>query len=529
MKRLGTLIDHLRRLVVPAGAAGQPDAALLQRFLESRDDLAFEVLLWRHGPMVLGVCRRVLSRTQDVEDAFQATFLALVQKGGSISRRESVASWLYKVAYRAALRARAAAAKRTLREQPVYDTRAAEPADEVLRDDLRRALDEEVNRLPARYRVPFVLCCLQGKTHQEAARELGCPPGTVSYRLAWARQRLRVRLTRRGLALPAGGFAALLSQTTASALVPVPLTTSTLWIALRCATHGAAAGGAVPAPVAALTQGVLRTMFIAKVKMVTAIGLTVAVLGTGGGLVTYRPQDAAVARVDDAPTARPETPPPPNNDPRKRGQEQAVRSLDLEKQALLKQFQEVQVRQKETERELVQVLARYEQTKAMLDRVVAELRRVKQLRDDASSSAELEKARDEIEQLEAQLEVKKAHIQVARANLQTAQARLQGLQGVAQAGAVGKPELDQVRFGVVAAEAQLHVKEAELKEPAVRLKQARRRLANLEQAGKPPQDSGPGTRERRLLELEKQLDMLRKEIDALRREKGASEARPSKQ
>jgi RNA polymerase sigma factor (sigma-70 family) len=240
------LIDHLRRLVVPAGAAGQPDAALLERFLESRDDLAFEVLLWRHGPMVLGVCRRVLHHAQDVEDAFQATFLALVQKGGSIGRRESVASWLYKVAYRVALRARAAAAKRARREHPVYDARAAEPADEVLRNDLRSVLDEEVNRLPARYRVPFVLCYLQGKTHQQAARELGCPPGTVSYRLAWARQRLRVRLTRRGLALPAGGFAALLSQTTASALVPVPLATSTLWIALRCATHGAAVGAVPP-------------------------------------------------------------------------------------------------------------------------------------------------------------------------------------------------------------------------------------------------------------------------------------------
>src|SRR5437763_17004818 len=131
MRRLGTLIDHLRRLVIPAGAAGQPDAGLLQRFLESHDDLAFEVLLWRHGPMVLGVCRRVLRCTQDVEDAFQATFLALVQKGGSIGRRESVASWLYKVAYRVALRAQAAAAKRAIREQSVTDAGAAEPADEV--------------------------------------------------------------------------------------------------------------------------------------------------------------------------------------------------------------------------------------------------------------------------------------------------------------------------------------------------------------------------------------------------------------
>jgi hypothetical protein len=265
-------------------------------------------------------------------------------------------------------------------------------------------------------------------------------------------------------------------------------------------------------------------MFFAKIKMVTAIGLTVAVLGTGGSLIAYRPQGAAraLARSQDPPAAQPERSAAPRSESGKRGKEQVEKADHKELPDARTQL--VEARRVE--------MAFRDREKLLMDQVftlVAQLQKMQGLRGYGDRSAELEKARDEIEQLEAQLEVKKAHIQVARANLQAAQARLQGLQGAAQSGVVGKPELDQVRFGVVAAEAQLRVKEAELKEPAVRLKQARRRFANLDQAGKPPQESGPGPRERRLRELEKQLETLRKEMEALRREKGPDEARPSPQ
>src|SRR5262245_42697302 len=191
--RLGTFLRQLRRVTAPKAAGGLSDAELLERWLTQHDQAAFEVLVWRYGPLVLGVCRRLL-RDGDAEDAFQATFLALVRKAASIGRRERVGSWLYKVAYRVALRA-----ARTVRTAPpLPEVPVAGGEAEVMWRDLRAVLDEEVNRLPEKYRTAFVLCHLQGLTNAEAARALGCPLGTVLSRLSWARERLRQRLTRRG-------------------------------------------------------------------------------------------------------------------------------------------------------------------------------------------------------------------------------------------------------------------------------------------------------------------------------------------
>src|SRR5262249_27726737 len=161
------------------------------------DEAAFEVLLWRHGPMILGVCRRVLDHDADVEDAFQATFLLLVRKAASIQRGASVAAWLYQTAYRVALRARQRSRKRTVTGRSQLVT--SDPAEEVLWRDVRPVLDDEINRLPEKYRVPFIRCYLEGCTNEEAAVEMGCPVGTIHSRLSWARERLRSRLTRRGL------------------------------------------------------------------------------------------------------------------------------------------------------------------------------------------------------------------------------------------------------------------------------------------------------------------------------------------
>jgi RNA polymerase sigma factor (sigma-70 family) len=188
---------------------GLTDAQLLNRFLSKRDEAAFELLVWRHGPMVLRVCRRILRDAHAAEDAFQATFLTLACKAGSIGKQEAVSSWLYKVAYRVALRAQAGASRRITLERPLVDCLAGastEPSDEAAWRELGPLLDAEVRRLPEKYRAAFILCYLEGKTNEEAAKELGCPKGTILSRLARARERLRKRLNQRGLAMSGAVF-----------------------------------------------------------------------------------------------------------------------------------------------------------------------------------------------------------------------------------------------------------------------------------------------------------------------------------
>jgi RNA polymerase sigma factor (sigma-70 family) len=284
---LRTVLRHLRR-VAGGAAAGCTDAALLERFVATRDEVAFELLVWRHGPMVLGLCRRLLGHEQDAEDAFQATFLALARKAGSIRKREAVGSFLYKVAYRTALRARAAVSRRPVGVPPGVAPPAPEPEPDLVWRDLRPVLDEELSRLPEKYRAPVVLCDLEVKTHEEAARQLGCPRATVATRLGRARALLRLRLTRRGLALPVGAAALALAPGAASAVVPAPL----LDVTLRAVSlSGAAAAGtqALGSRAAALADGVLREMFLGKVKAVAvAVLLAAGVLGLGTGALLYQ-------------------------------------------------------------------------------------------------------------------------------------------------------------------------------------------------------------------------------------------------
>jgi RNA polymerase sigma factor (sigma-70 family) len=279
---LRNLLRGLRRLGDRSGGA-LTDAQLLERFARHRDEAAFEVLVWRYGPLVLGVCRRLLRHEQDVEDAFQAAFLVLVRKADTIARRESVGSWLYKVAYRVARAAQAAASKRATREQPWADQEAEQGSDEVLWRDLKPLLDEEVLRLPEKYRVPFVLCCLEGKTNEEAAAQLGCPRGTVLSRLARARARLRQRLTRRGVALSTGALA-LVSAERGLAAVPAGLTEMTIQAVLGGTAGGATAAG-VSARAAALAEGVVRVMFLTRLKAALLVAAVLALVGVGGGFL----------------------------------------------------------------------------------------------------------------------------------------------------------------------------------------------------------------------------------------------------
>jgi RNA polymerase sigma factor (sigma-70 family) len=254
------------------------DRELLERFVSAQDQAAFAALVQRHGPMVLGVCRRVLGDAHEAEDAFQATFLVLVHKAGTIGRPELLGPWLHGVAYRTAARARQAARRRA-REREAVAMPDGDPAVEVAWRELREVLDEELGRVAHKYRVPLVLVYLEGKTTEEAARLLGCPKGTVLSRLARGRDRLRDRLVRRGLALSMGTLVLLLAETAAAA--PPPALAEEAVKAAVSTAAGKVATGAIPATVAALTKGVLLSMFSSKLKVLVFVVLAVAAVVTG--------------------------------------------------------------------------------------------------------------------------------------------------------------------------------------------------------------------------------------------------------
>ncbi len=285
------LLQHVRRAALAGDGAGMTDGQLLERFLSCRDEAAFAALLRRHGPMVWGVCRRAL-RHEDAEDAFQATFLVLVRKAASVVPRERVAHWLYGVARQTALKARALAARRGRRERQVVELPEPAAAGEDPWPDLRPLLDAELCRLPEKFCAVVVLCDLEGKTRKEAAAQLGVPEGTVAGWLARARASLAARLARRGVALSGGALAVLLSRHGAAAGAPPGTVSSTLRAATLVAAGDAAAPHAVSANVAALTEGVLTTMLVTRLKIAGA-ALLLAIAGFGlcasqGALATAR-------------------------------------------------------------------------------------------------------------------------------------------------------------------------------------------------------------------------------------------------
>jgi RNA polymerase sigma factor (sigma-70 family) len=245
--------------------------------------------------MVLGVCRRVLGHAQDAEDAFQATFLVLARKATAIGQRDLLGNWLYGAAYRAALEAKAT--RRRVKERQVRDMPAPEAAADT--DDwreLRPVLDRELGRLPEKYRVPVVLCELEGRTRRDVARQLGIPTGTLSGRLTTARRLLAGRLARLGFALPVGALAAALSPGAASARVPAPLVGSTVKAATLVAAGQAVPAGLIPARVAALTEGVIRAMLWTKLMIAAVVLLAAGILA--GGVATLVPPAPAAGRAE---------------------------------------------------------------------------------------------------------------------------------------------------------------------------------------------------------------------------------------
>jgi len=270
----------------------------LARFIAGRDELAesaFADLVHRHGPMVLRVCWQILGDRHTAEDAFQATFLILARRAGSIRRPELLGHWLHGVALRTAREARMRDVRRRLREAAHLAGTAAEPIDETGRPDLPlvsreefEALHEEVSRLPERYRVPVVLCDLEGLTYEEAARRLRCPVGTIGVRLRRARERLKDRLTRRGLAPTAGLLSALLGVDADSSWASPVLVDSTVCAAMGFVASNAAASVVVSAPVISLSEAVLKTMALARLKSVMSIALAIGVAASLGWFATHR-------------------------------------------------------------------------------------------------------------------------------------------------------------------------------------------------------------------------------------------------
>jgi RNA polymerase sigma factor (sigma-70 family) len=285
---------------------GFSDAQLLRRFVQARDcsrEIAFRELLSRHGPMVLAICRQILRQPDDADDAFQATFLVLVRKARSIRMNDSLAPWLSSVAFRTAQRARARASRyRPADEEKIKGL--AEPAENpsAFTVDLRPLLYEELERLPDRYRSPIVLCHLEGKTHEQAARLLRWPVGTLSGRLSRGRQLLRSRLERRGVNVSATLYSA-------SWLAAPGFSLATRLV--ECTARAAAqslASQSVSTSVLYLTKGVLKTMFLRKLGTVSAVVLLGAVSG-GAIVAAHRPAHPvaparrAVTPVSPSPSA----------------------------------------------------------------------------------------------------------------------------------------------------------------------------------------------------------------------------------
>jgi len=317
------VLDHVRRAALREDETARSDGELLARFLSTREEAAFAALVRRHGPMVYGVCRRLLGSHADADDAFQAVFLVLVRKAAAVRPRERVANWLYGVAWHTAQKARAAAARRRVKERTAGAMRRPDASDDIW-GPLLPLLDEELRRLPENYRLPIVLCELEGRTHQEAARQLGWPVGTVSGRLSRGRALLARRMKRRGAAPP----------DLAPAAVPPALAAATAKAATAFAAGSAAA---VSAKAVALAEGVTRTMLLTKLQAITAVLLAVVLAGAGAAVAFGSMRNREGRAPMNADAAQPQPPdkpaePTPTPDP----EEKAVRAYVDELRATVK-------------------------------------------------------------------------------------------------------------------------------------------------------------------------------------------------
>jgi RNA polymerase sigma factor (sigma-70 family) len=304
---LSTVLQQVRQLVETSSLAETSDAALLERFVREGDQASFAVLLQRHGAMVLAVCRGLIRHEQDAEDVFQATFLLLARKAGSVRKRESVGSWLHGVARRLALKARAQGARRQSRERRAATMHQAPSEPGAAWQEVKAALDEALAHLPEKYRAALILCYLEGKSHEEAARQLGCPLTTLRSRVARGRSLVHKRLTSRGLALSLAGWGSLVVLSGTPAAPPAALLQRT-WQAACALGRGETLTAAVSGPVAALVEEGAKMMLLARMKIATALMVTLSLLASGTCLAMQRVLAGKPDR-DQAPAAAAAVPP----------------------------------------------------------------------------------------------------------------------------------------------------------------------------------------------------------------------------
>lgn len=292
--QIGLVIRHLRSFLGAQQTRASTDGELLKQFADADDQQAFAALVERYAPLVFGVCRRTLQDEHAAEDAFQATFLVLWKKAPSLDGRGSIANWLYTVAYHLALKAKIRGDQRRAHERQVPAMPEAETPTEPVWNELRPLLDEELGRLPDKYRAPMILCYLSGKTNEQAAEELGWTKDTVRGRLAKAREILRGRLARRGINVPAVALGTILAENAVSAAAPVAWVDATLKAA---GLLGSGAATGISASVLSLANSFFRDVFLFKIKLAGAFCLLVGVATTGVGIAHYGPGDPSAGTV----------------------------------------------------------------------------------------------------------------------------------------------------------------------------------------------------------------------------------------
>jgi RNA polymerase sigma factor (sigma-70 family) len=291
-------IPDLGRIFEGESISGLSEWQLLERYLERRDETAFEALVTRHGPMVLGVCRRALGFSPDAEDAFQATFLILVRRARDLGPRDAIGPWLYGVARRVAARARTQASRRRRYEMAALEFPVLDRSGSPVAPDLFQVLDQELSRLPAKYRSPLVLCYLEGRTHEEAARELQWPVGTVKGRLARARELLRSRLARRGFA-PTAGVLGVLSSSDLRSILDRPLVECTVEASVKLAA-GQSVAQVVSRSITSLVEGVLGTMFLNRMKWAALAAVATGFAFTSAAVLGRQPGGGGGPRAKGA-------------------------------------------------------------------------------------------------------------------------------------------------------------------------------------------------------------------------------------
>jgi RNA polymerase sigma factor (sigma-70 family) len=460
----GTARELLKSLFETGTVAGLSDAELLERFETSRDagaQAAFMALVERHGPMVLRVCRDTLGNADDAEDAFQATFVVLSRRARAIRCRESIGPWIYGVALRVAACSRKARARRRDRERRVAEMVERNELD-ADRSDVAPVVHQEVGRLPEKYRAAVVLCYLEGLTHDQAASQLGWPVGTVRSRLAWAREKLRSRLVRRGVAPSAAIIGA--TAEGRAVVVPASLIEATVRAAL-----GTSTAGAVPVAVAALTGEILRRSIMAKLGwMASGLVATGLVVAGGVGLVSaFEPRVNPQKGAQEKPAA------PPS----------AV--VEPEATVQVKELSPRPLRDPAVEPPRV-LSARLQKARLRLAMVESLAKRA------AVSSAEVELARSEVQILTAQLEAARDDLRdelellQAQMRVRAAEVRLAKMsQLVPEQGEAG--QISRALKG-----GRVLIKEAEVEEIQVRIEQVKRRLTDLESMLKSASTPIPG-------------------------------------